>query len=469
MWTIQELALCDLGAAEVYCGKATIRWNTLYMANDILRTIEYTWGNWHGVMSLLAYLVQMMIRHRIAGAREIMDAIPGLDLEMLASLVLVFCSSKLSSDPKDKVFALYGLLNFLNVPVPSPDYAKSVATVYTEATAAAIEHDKAVFVICYVPSSHRRPGLPCWVPDWSDAAWDEQDPRYPVTRGRFKATSDAPALWRFTDNPQELVVYGRVIDTIVDRADSWKAPVPMSWSVVDGRVPLTEEIKAWQAVFLVLKQWTELAASGSKRYPTGEKADDAFRRTIVSDAQGASSLFSTMTYAGWRALMALDDEGMISEGFMAMLNAGLITPPDLSLRKGLRNLARAAIGRKPPLEGPGTEWRQEAKRNVPAEARPMLAMCDSIAKSFHEQVVQFSAGRAFFRTKEGSFGTAPDGFPGAVQSGDVIALIRGLAMPAVLRITQDGIRFVSTCYVHGMMHGELWPIVKDNVKEMKLV
>jgi hypothetical protein len=99
----------------------------------------------------------------------------------------------------------------------------------------------------------------------------------------------------------------------------------------------------------------------------------------------------------------------------------------------------------------------------------MLAMCDSIAKSFHEQVVQLSAGRAFFRTKEGSFGTAPDRFPGAVQSGDFIALIRGLAMPSVLRVTQDGIRFVSTCYVHGMMHGELWPLVKDNLMEIKLL
>jgi hypothetical protein len=332
-WPIQELALCDLGAAEVFCGKATIKWNTLYMANDILRTIEYTWGGWQGVISLQAYLAQMMIRRRITGAREIMDAIPGLDLEMLASLVLIFCSSKLSSDPKDKVFALYGLLNFLNVPIPSPDYAKSVVTVYTEATAAAIKHDKAVFVICYAPSSHRRPGLPSWVPDWSDAAWDKQDPRCPVTRGSFKATSDAPALWGFTNNPQELVVYGRVLDVIVDRADSWQAPVPMSWSVVNGRVPLTEEIKAWQAVFLVLKKWTEIAASGNKRYSTGETVEDAFRRTVVGDAQGASDLLSTMTCAGWRAVMALDDEGIISEGFMAMLNAGLITRPDLAAKR----------------------------------------------------------------------------------------------------------------------------------------
>ena len=82
--------------------------------------------------------------------------------------ILLKCRDKAATDPKDKVLALHGLLKELDIDVSRPDYAKSVADIYTEITATAIEFDKSFFLLNIVPSDKRREDLPSWVPGFSD-------------------------------------------------------------------------------------------------------------------------------------------------------------------------------------------------------------------------------------------------------------------------------------------------------------
>ena len=83
----------------------------------------------------------------------------------MAFLIFVSALEKSSIDLRDKVFALHGILDELEVPFPAPDYRKPVEDVYRDSVIACVNYDKILDVLCYVPSDHRRDGLASWVPD----------------------------------------------------------------------------------------------------------------------------------------------------------------------------------------------------------------------------------------------------------------------------------------------------------------
>ncbi|KAK3352565.1 heterokaryon incompatibility protein-domain-containing protein [Lasiosphaeria hispida] len=90
----------------------------------------------------------------------------GLLLSQIIGQVVPF----LASEPRDKIFSLYGLLNF----VPGPrarlhaDYKSSVAQVYTDAAWTCITEAEDLHVLAWVhPYAKRRTDIPSWVPDFS--------------------------------------------------------------------------------------------------------------------------------------------------------------------------------------------------------------------------------------------------------------------------------------------------------------
>ena len=75
-----------------------------------------------------------------------------------------------STDPRDKVYALLGLASVdKNMPLPKPDYSKSVSEVYSETARAIIQYTRDLTILCLPKSDlgileHR---LPFWCPDWT--------------------------------------------------------------------------------------------------------------------------------------------------------------------------------------------------------------------------------------------------------------------------------------------------------------
>jgi hypothetical protein len=57
---------------------------------------------------------------------------------------------------------------------------------------------------------------------------------------------------------------------------------------------------------------------------------------------------------------------------------------------------------------------------------------------------------------------------GAVHEGDVLALISGFDVPAVLTPVEGGFRFTAYGYVHGIMHGEAWPGNEEDRQRISL-
>ena len=76
-------------------------------------------------------------------------------------------SSLKVSDPKDKIFAVQGLLSALGVALPDPDYSKPLSTIYIDAYRTLIAHQGQIWRLdelnrCWLVQETQ--GLPSWVP-----------------------------------------------------------------------------------------------------------------------------------------------------------------------------------------------------------------------------------------------------------------------------------------------------------------
>ncbi|KAF4463847.1 hypothetical protein FALBO_9335 [Fusarium albosuccineum] len=459
MWTVQEVTLPTPNDIIVYCGEASIEWAKLYLATDVLGAIGYQWGDWMKSMMLLRFLVQMMIRFRFPSARETMNSIPGLGLDMHISHMLVYCKTKLATDPKDKVYALYGLMKHMKIELPDPDYNKSLCDIYTEITTTALKHDHNMLALFFAPSDLRRPGLPSWVPDWSDASiWDENDNRHPVLRSHFAATGSSEPKFRFTSNPRELVVHGKIVDTVLYRTDSHtSAEMPPQPASYDRDA--TDRILVWPALqefwnrYKIMKDWVDVAY-WSDTYPTGEAISDVLKTTLLGDHvyNNPSNPAIDLAFPQWLNMMKATDADLSLQGCKMAFEAGIVVMPSFGLRRVLGSIFSPSRAQSFYEE----IW-QRAAHQVPMELRMMLVQSSPAGGlAFYNPALVYSVKKCLFRTEGGYLGMAPDRFPGAMQAGDVIALVAGMEMPVVLRRVEGGFQYVSHCYVHGMMHGETW-------------
>jgi hypothetical protein len=73
----------------------------------------------------------------------------------------------LATDPRDKVYALYGLLEDSTAAGFSADYKKLTELVYTDTAKFLIEQYILLDILGLVEPKHSLSPLPSWVPDWS--------------------------------------------------------------------------------------------------------------------------------------------------------------------------------------------------------------------------------------------------------------------------------------------------------------
>jgi hypothetical protein len=94
------------------------------------------------------------------------------------------------TDDRDRVYALLGLPSIdRNMPLPEPDYSKSVAEIYCETVKSIIRHTADLTILC-LPRRHGtmndtkfKHKIPFWVPDWifsedGDSYWFEEEGKW---------------------------------------------------------------------------------------------------------------------------------------------------------------------------------------------------------------------------------------------------------------------------------------------------
>ncbi|KAK3695805.1 heterokaryon incompatibility protein-domain-containing protein [Podospora appendiculata] len=173
-WVVQEIA--NAVSATAYCGERSVKWSMLFSA-PIFRDPRLS-GLEHRP---LPWLTEVYTRPRAQAST----------MELLDFLIATWrCKA---SDPRDKVFALLGLVKDASRYGLVADYGLSTAEVYIGIAAFFLCHHGLLDVLKLCSSSGRGrmqtvDGLPSWAPDWSNAP-DRIEER---TRSQTRTTGRTP-------------------------------------------------------------------------------------------------------------------------------------------------------------------------------------------------------------------------------------------------------------------------------------
>lgn len=221
IWPLQEIALarrCIILVGAV--SPLDIRLVFL-MPNPTLRRQYLGVRDFAELVSLRQQYERVTALHRqllgyFESRRENPNTNPRPKIPPLVSEILLHARSHQASEPRDKVFALYGILQRLQAHLEAPNYPRPTEDIYSEASAAAIYGDQSlrVFEGLTGVSSLELPG---WSPDWSDhqhitkvAEWTD-----------YKASGSSEA--QPSIQGRELLIRGLLVDVVCQEHISFVA------------------------------------------------------------------------------------------------------------------------------------------------------------------------------------------------------------------------------------------------------
>jgi hypothetical protein len=403
VWIIQEAAVPT--EVELLCGSHSIPWDQFVKVMLFIGSfgLEYIFTNLGGSRSTWSLVVA--VRAMIQGGEDI----PLLDLLWLSK-------ESLATDPRDRIFALCGLSSDaaqpeLNIEI-NYSQTQTPQLVFQQTAVAMIRRSRNLDILT-IPrrSDNLNPlGLPSWVPDWSSNhkvyALREKGlrmPSDPLPKNDFLASSSTDYELLLTADGRQLVVSGLYIDwmeKLGPTCDFGEVKDAIEKAKKDG-----ERTLAWMDI---------TDAESNELYKTGESHLDAYWQTFYGGYYGisyeeAKTLF--FEYYGWLTRNHLWLRLGLSR-WMGLYKA--VTFVDFAvqyLSKGVRNLHR------------------------------------------HNMLMAIQKSRRMGISKTGYMCLAPS----IAEPGDCIFVLRGGAVPFLLRPSESGsYELIGEIYVHGIMKGEAW-------------
>lgn len=122
--------------------------------------------------SMHTFKLRVLIATRMHEKRESVDISSRSMVDSMLTTLLIECAqSSLTTDARDRVYALHSLFASAGLHLPDPDYTKTVAQVYQEATAAVFQQLGSLDVLDHVLLWRKAPPpilvhLPSWSIDW---------------------------------------------------------------------------------------------------------------------------------------------------------------------------------------------------------------------------------------------------------------------------------------------------------------
>lgn len=391
VWVIQEIAASTKNPVFVGCGESWLRWDSFMSA--ALNIDEMKRHPFYERLNRLGEGTRWVMdkaRFKLSwdGRRDSWGGLMNL---------LFFTSSYHSTDPRDKVFALAGLVPSLNI---IPDYRAPVEEIYCSLVRNSIQATGSLMMLLLIRKP-RKLDLPLWVPDLStDLDPDLHNGSCPM--GFYGADGNnwhnmgarsAYCSLSPDDLPHQLSVTGFLYDKPLILGPSWIS---------------SKDRRQSSAIEIIQEYSTLLEQTDAKHFPkyTGWYREDALWRTLIWNAN------DTDRYP------VPDEFG----NYFRRLKAGQDVLVD-----------------------------QSSSAAEPENAQKIAPT--GVAKEYYNAFVRHGLNRRFFITSRGYLGSGPPD----MKDDDHICILMGGKPPFILRDSQDHpgcYELVGHAYVHGIMHGE---------------
>lgn len=438
IWVLQESFFS--AATVVFCGYHEISWQAIQESSrvliqthlDVLLKANASYAIQGSVDVDVVKLPSNRLSNQMIFGKLQRDSAEVLSLGQLLYYSRYFDAT----DPRDKVFAILGMWDFprhsqekagrISI---SPDYKKKTATVYVEATTAAIQESRSLDILSFVDGSTAKEyGLPSWVPNYS------QGPEmYPLIQ------------------PSGLILIPMANFEVPSRSKVLDLPVQgFEVDEVEQTGPTYGEIMNE----FMLQPLLQLLLTYSQRpYPSGESRCEAFCRTVIKDTfrerpAGVEALTAFPAFIMQRVREIMDQianleayEPHQAEALEEVLQLTERTIFELSSQYSEEKVI-------PTLQRMEEMIEIEEEEGSPAE-QELEADRKDIEEAF--RIAYF--GRRLFRTVKGFFGITTQ----SVMKGDKVWILAGARIPFVLRTrtVNDGRwEFIGETYIRGIMDGE---------------
>lgn len=510
-WTVQESLLCD--NAVVVIGRRSMEWREFCAAIDHGFNIQI-WSPVHFGFIKDGIIVPYLSLRALVNRRRRRQQLISPAHELLN--LLIHCRHRASKDPRDKIYALLGLLrdshfHAMDAIHPEtlcikPDYLLPVIDVYRQVSQELIEKMDNLDVMGVTPKS-TRPGLPSWVTDWS-VTDNISSPLTQDSLDRNRLTHASKGMrgsFQFPKDGKTIVLNGCELTSVQNLADSLRymkittALVPINATRLEpeliqpaslGKDPV-ESINQGDTN-TTMTTLEQLVAAAKKLYNPPEKHSlgalrawgriqetlhhfsDRFHPDAFEDSLNLEDFANTFrTLFAWekfsRAHGPASSRGRDptkqadnpSDLYWQTLCAGTYQDGDVERTKALFD-----------------EWSQSLqlirslfeKYPQAVEKMPSLVLV-SYWKTFWEGYSPFwpyiacAIGRRLGRAANGWLCL----LPGDAEVGDRIILARGGRVPLVIRplVGVDGcFSFVGEAYIHGIMDGEAF--VEEECEDIRI-
>ena len=435
MWVVQELGVAESGGIAYGGG------------------VEY-WQNFLRVVYYLHYTCNAPVANirKLTGLEKIRLGWNRGLRQPLRELIRA-CRYRRATDPRDKIYALLGLMGDGRNNLLQPDYTKPVAEVYAHATQHFIIQSESLDPICGWQSLGRD-DLPSWVPDYNLNQDLVASPLVPIDgRESLFAASGYDHRSKYTLDVASTVQWGSlsVSGMCIDTISMHSEP-----TLEDESLATMESM--WHSIIVAAEH---LLGGLSKDIEDSLESISSTVRKASEYWNSTGEFYSQSLYSSSKVNMSLEN-AVQSHLQSSLEDFNVESDPTYSyiLDAYIHCLV---CGRQTTTERLSEE---NARTIMSLNVDESLAN-DGITAFICKAFLAGLRGRSMAITTQGYIGAMPPD----VQVGDLVCVLFGCSVPVVLRKRgEDSYSFVGECYVHGFMDAEAIAFqIKGQLKEKTFV
>jgi hypothetical protein len=448
IWVIQEFVVS--ANVDMYCGKTKCEWGSFgMMFQGSFAEAKVTWDQAIEPEQRLDFYrgtAQIMQMH------ELRNKFHGADNNTRKSRLLQLLTSCRQADatmPVDKVFALLNLSSERDP--PQPDYLRSKAEIYQQCAEYEITKNRNTSILYEAVLTNRLDAtLPSWVPDWSEMPLRISlgQTLNKTNKWFFNAGRNLSGSWsRMLANPSSSTSFFSFdFCNFCTSATSSDSESPSDHTNNPEREALKPSLRIEGNILFVTGVCVQIIAAIGSDFPVpGINADEApnlHRLTII-----LSYVHRFVTAAS--SYPTGEDRSIV---------AGALLQADQHQH----------------WSGVTSFWEDTQSRDLSFEPElelPSFSEVDDIIEAMkkrrHEDPTGYAnmyravAGRRFAYTIDGYAALVPE----EAKLSDEICILKGFAVPFVLRQVGEHFCLVGDAYVHGLMMGEAF-VLNENLEDL---